>query len=69
MLDRLKKSYSTNKKELDEIKLYFEKCAYETDRSNLYMLRKVCMYTSVVFISMLLFTFAYFFVLKRGLMK
>lgn len=57
MLDRIKKSFSNNRKELDEIKLYFEKCAYEIDRSNLFMLRRVGMYTSVVFIGMLLIGF------------
>ena len=55
MLNRLKESVAANKKEMAEIKLYFERCAYEIDRSNLYMLRKVCMYASVVFICMLLF--------------
>ncbi|MCR5404371.1 MAG: hypothetical protein K6E91_11225 [Butyrivibrio sp.] len=55
MLNRLKESVAANRKEIAEIKLYFERCAYEIDRSNLYMLRKVCMYASVVFICMLLF--------------
>ena len=42
-----------NRAELDEIKEYFDKCSDEIDRSNLFMLRRVCMYTSLVFIGMI----------------
>jgi diguanylate cyclase (GGDEF)-like protein len=55
MLKTLKEYLKKKKKEIDEIKLYFKKCAVEIDRSNLYMLRRSCMYTSIVFVCMLFF--------------
>ena len=41
-----------NKVGLDEIKAYFNRCADDIDRINLYMLRRTCMWTSIVFIGM-----------------
>ena len=55
LLKTLKSHIQNNNKELEEIKLYFEKCAPDIDRSNLYMLRRSCMYTSIVFVCMLFF--------------
>ncbi|WP_022764562.1 GGDEF domain-containing protein [Butyrivibrio sp. XPD2006] len=42
-----------NNAELREIKEYFDKCSDEIDKSNLFMLRRVCMYTSLVFLGMM----------------
>lgn len=53
MFETIKNHLYKNKVELEEIKLYFEKCADDIDRTNLFMLRKVCMWTSIVFVGML----------------
>ncbi|MBE5827413.1 MAG: GGDEF domain-containing protein [Butyrivibrio sp.] len=55
MVEAFKNFLKTNNQELEEIKRYFQKCADDIDRSNLYMLRRSCMYTSIVFVCMLLF--------------
>ncbi len=53
MIEALRTFLKNNKAELEEIKLYFEKCADDIDRSNIYMLRKTCMWTSIVYTCML----------------
>ncbi len=53
MFKTIREHLERNRAELEDIKLYFQKCADEIDRTNLYMLRKACMWTSIVFIGML----------------
>jgi diguanylate cyclase (GGDEF)-like protein len=53
MIEALRTFLKRNKVELGEIKLYFEKCADDIDRTNIYMLRKTCMWTSIVYVCML----------------
>ena len=53
MIRALANFLEINNGELSEIKEYFEKCAGDIDRSNLFMLRRVCMYTSIVYLGML----------------
>ena len=49
-----------NRAELEEIKEYFSRCSDEVDRRNLFMLRRVCMYTSLIYLGMIIL--AYFIV-------
>ena len=53
MFDALNKFVKKYREEIEEIKLYFQKCADTIDRSNLFMLRRTCMYTSIVYLGML----------------
>ncbi len=55
MLDGLKQYYKRTKSESAEIRSYFDKCAYDIDMANMYILRKVCMYAAIVLVCMLIF--------------
>ena len=52
MIHTLVSYLKLNKQEINEIKEYFEKCSKDIDRNNLFMLRRVCMYTSIVYLTM-----------------
>lgn len=55
MLTAISLFLKRNKMELDEIKFYFNKCADDIDRTNMYMLRRTCMWTAIVYVGMLVF--------------
>ncbi len=57
MIDTLLNYVKINNAELDEIKEYFKKCGNEVDKHNLFMLRRVCMYTSLLFLGMLVLAY------------
>lgn len=46
-----------NRAELKEIREYFEKCSDEIDKNNLFMLRRVCMYTALIFMGMMVLSY------------
>ena len=53
MIHLLSNYIRINNAELKEIREYFDKCSDEIDKSNLFMLRRVCMYTSLIIIGMM----------------
>ena len=57
MIKALKNFHKANKADLEEIKIYFEKCAADIDRNNMYMLRRTCMWTAIVYLCMLFFAY------------
>ena len=60
MIHTLLNHLKINRAELEEIKEYFSRCSDEIDRRNLFMLRRVCMYTSLIYLGMIIL--AYFIV-------
>ena len=58
MIKAFSKFWRANKIGLDEIKVYFNKCADDIDRTNMFMLRRTCMWTSIVFIGMFFLAYA-----------
>ena len=57
-MKRFKDYLRENKEELNDIKLFFARCADDIDRDNLLMLRRTCMWTAIVYIGMLFFALA-----------
>lgn len=57
MIHTLLNFIQVNNAEICEIKEYFDICSDEIDKRNLFMLRRVCMYTSLVYLGMIALAF------------